>query len=398
MVWKESRTPFGSPSHPVNGYLHLHIEVKAGPTNEQPMYTRKTVPIKNMLRWTRGHSIGFVVLALVPVFLFDIAGLKWLHVPWLPLSVVGTAVAFIVGFKNNASYDRLWEARKIWGGIVNESRSFTVMVKDFVVGNDSSPAELQLLHRELVHRHVAWLTALRYQLRAVRPWENKRASQANKRFRGVVVKVLETEEPFKQAVSSYMSSAELEEIFAKGNHASQILGIQSRRLRELRQQGLINAYEHVAIERTLAELYALQGKSERIKNFPYPRQFATLNYIFVWLFIFLLPYGVMEEFEKIGDHIIADHSTHTAITAGSHRLWQFIGAHFVWFSVPFSAIVSWVFYALEIVGEHSENPFEGGPNDVPITDLSRSIEIDIRQLINDEGIPPAFSWDGGVVL
>lgn len=362
------------------------------------MYTRKTVPISKMLRWTRGHIIGFLALAFVPVLLFDVFELKWLHVPWLPLGVVGTAVAFIVGFKNNASYDRLWEARKIWGGIVNASRSFAVKAKDFVSHDDLSPHELKSIHRELVHRHIAWLTALRYQLRTVRPWENKRASPANRRFQGVVVNVVESNVPIQEAIAGYISVAEQEYVFSKGNQASQILGIQSRRIRELRQRGLVGRYEHVAIEETITELYALQGKSERIKNFPYPRQFATLNYMFVWLFIFLLPYGVMEEFEKIGDHIISDHPAYEAHSGGWHAVWNYIAEHFVWFSIPFSAIVSWVFYALEVVGEHSENPFEGGPNDVPITDLSRSIEIDIRQLIDDDGIPDPIVWNGGVVL
>ena len=362
------------------------------------MYTRKVVPIRWMLRWTRAHIIVFVVLAFIPVFLFDVVGFKWLHIPWLPLSVLGTAVAFIVGFKNNASYDRLWEARKIWGGIVNASRSFAVMVKDFIQNDDVELNELATIHRELVHRHVAWMTALRYQLRTVRPWENKRASPANRRFHGVAIDVMESNVSMKDAMAEYLTSSEWEEVSTKGNHASQLLGIQSRRLKELRQQGALGVFEHVELERAIAELYTLQGKSERIKNFPYPRQFATLNYIFVWLFIFLLPYGLMEEFEKIGDHIVSDHQAHETALAGLHSLWTMIGKHFVWFSIPFSAIVSWVFYALEVVGEHSENPFEGGPNDVPITNLCRDIEIDIRQLIDDDSSPEPLTWNSGVVL
>ncbi|MEX0314084.1 MAG: bestrophin family ion channel, partial [Allomuricauda sp.] len=93
------------------------------------MYTRRIFPIKGVIRWTRRHIFLFLILATVPVFLFDVLRWKWLHVPWLPLGALGTAVAFIVSFKNNASYDRLWEARKIWGGIVNASRSWTIMVK-----------------------------------------------------------------------------------------------------------------------------------------------------------------------------------------------------------------------------------------------------------------------------
>jgi len=362
------------------------------------MYTRKILPLTSVLRWTRGHVFLFLALATVPVFLYDVVGFKWLHIPWLPLSVVGTAVAFIVGFKNNASYDRLWEGRKIWGGIVNASRSFTVMIRDFVVRGEMSEEQSRAVHRELVHRHVAWLTALRYQLRTMRPWENKRDSEGKRRFRGMTIRILESEVPIDEAIAGYISPEESREVFRKGNQASQLLGIQSRRLKELREQESLGVFEHVEMERTIAELFALQGKSERIKNFPYPRQFATLNYIFVWLFILLLPYGMMEEFEKIGDHIIADHSSADEGYGLLHSMWLFFAAHFVWFSIPFSAIVSWVFFALEVAGEHSENPFEGGPNDVPITDLSRNIEIDIRQLIDDHDIPEKLSWESGVVL
>lgn len=138
------------------------------------MYTRRIFPVRGVIKWTRRHIFLFLILSTIPVLLFDVFGLKWLHVPWLPLGVLGTAVAFIVSFKNNASYDRLWEARKIWGGIVNASRTWTIMVKDFI-NNDHSQhilteTQLHAIHKELVHRHVAWLTALRYQLRADKPW------------------------------------------------------------------------------------------------------------------------------------------------------------------------------------------------------------------------------------
>tara|TARA_R110002049_G_scaffold99113_2_gene241655 strand:+ start:3246 stop:3437 length:192 start_codon:yes stop_codon:yes gene_type:complete len=61
-------------------------------------------------------------------------------------------------------------------------------------------------------------------------------------------------------------------------------------------EGLIEDFRHMEMMNLLVEFYALQGKSERIKNFPYPRQFATLNYMFVWIFILLLPFGIMEGF------------------------------------------------------------------------------------------------------
>ena len=103
-------------------------------------------------------------------------------------AVLGTAVAFLVSFKNNASYDRLWEARKIWGGIVNASRTWTIMVKDFITNDHAedklSQEALHNIHKELVHRHVAWLTALRYQLRKDKPWEmHLKNTKSNKEFR-----------------------------------------------------------------------------------------------------------------------------------------------------------------------------------------------------------------------
>ncbi|MCD2259914.1 bestrophin family protein [Psychroserpens luteolus] len=367
------------------------------------MYTRRIFPVKGVIKWTRRHIFLFFILSTIPVVLFDVVGLKWLHVPWLPLGVMGTAVAFIVSFKNNASYDRLWEARKIWGGIVNASRSWTIMVKDFINNDHTkeplSDEKLHTIHKELVHRHVAWLTALRYQLRADKPWEQHlKAGKSNREFREKHYLVCEDTIPIEDVIKDYISENEYNEVFAKGNRASQLLGIQSRRLKELKQNDLIEDFRHMELSNMLVEFYALQGKSERIKNFPYPRQFATLNYMFVWLFIILLPFGIMEGFEDIGQHIVTDLEGHATHTSTLHRIQEFIAQHFVWFSIPFSTLLAWVFHTMEAIGENTENPFEGGPNDVPITNMSRGIEIDIRQLIDDTNIPEPYEWKNDIIM
>ena len=367
------------------------------------MYIKRIFPVTGVIRWTRRHILLFLLIAIIPVFLFDILGLKWLHVPWLPLGVLGTAVAFIVSFKNNASYDRLWEARKIWGGIVNASRSWTIMVKDFINNDHAktnrSDEELQIIKRELVHRHVAWLTALRYQMRAEKPWEmHLKSGKSNKEFKEEHFRVCEDEISIEDAIKPYITVMEYKEIFAKGNKASQLIGVQSKRLKELMNEGLIEDFRHMEMANMLVEFYTLQGKSERIKNFPYPRQFATLNYMFVWIFILLLPFGIMEGFEVIGEHILEDLKKHSVHSSSTHLIQEFIARHFVWFSIPFSALISWVFHTMEMIGESTENPFEGGPNDVPITDLSRGIEIDIRELIDDTDIPKPYVWKNDIVM
>ena len=135
------------------------------------------------------------------------------------------------------------------------------------------------------------------------------------------------------------------------------------------------------MENQIKEFYTLQGKNERIKNFPYPRQFATLNHFCVWIFILLLPFGIMNEFDKIGVVLLDQLES---VDYGAMKLaYEFIARNFVWFSIPFSIVISWVFYTMERIGEVSENPFEGTANDVPITTMARDIEIDLREIIGE---------------
>lgn len=122
------------------------------------MNVGKRYSIKEFIIWSRRDIYKCFFLALVPTALYCF-GWTFIAISWLPVAMLGTAVAFIVGFKNNASYNRLWEARQIYGGIINDSRSFAVKARDFAGGKNSETARL------LFNRHFAWLTFLRYQLR-----------------------------------------------------------------------------------------------------------------------------------------------------------------------------------------------------------------------------------------
>ena len=141
--------------------------------------------------------------------------------------------------------------------------------------------------------------------------------------------------------------------------------MQSAQLKYLLDIGLIEDFRHIELEKMLVEFYTQQGASERIKNFPYPRQYVTLNKWFIVIFIFLIPLGMLQEFEKLGGNLI-------------------------WLCIPFSALSSWIFTTMEKIGESSENPFEGSANDVPITTMSRTIEIDLREMYGEATIPPAI--------
>ncbi len=361
------------------------------------MYIKRKFPLLGMLKWTRRDIYKFILIGAVPVFLYKGLGLYWLHLPWLPIGVVGTAVAFIVSFKNNASYDRLWEARKIYGGIVNGSRSFTLMVNDFISNRHAeSPLtekELFAIRKEMVMRHVAWMTSLRHALRQHKPWEVSRLDKSDVEYMSKI-KVQEWEHTLEEELDAYVSATEKEEILSKKNKQAACLNLQSRHLNKLMDEGLIENFRHMEMQNMMTEFFTLQGKVERIKNFPYPRQFATLNYLFVWIFILLLPLGMMHEFEAIGLMVVDAIQEHMKVhTSPVHIIVEYVGNYFIWVTVPFTVIVSWIFHTMERIGETTENPFEGNPNDIPITTMSRGIEIDIRQMINDDPdlIPPPIA-------
>ncbi|MBK9274218.1 MAG: multidrug transporter [Flavobacteriales bacterium] len=325
------------------------------------MHAGRRFTLTQVLLWTRRDILWYLIFAAIATVLYDRAGWHWLTLPWVPIAMVGTAVAFIIGFKNNASYNRLWEARQIYGAILNSSRSWAIMAIDFVHGPGATAAELQAIRTQLVHRHIAWLHALRFQLRQPRAWEHM-IKVYNREFRSAYRVDEQDGNTLADAIDGLVPQEEKEEVLARANVATQLLARQSRDLRELNARGLLHELRQVEMQNMLVDLYGQQGKCERIKNFPYPRQYATVNLMFVRLFNTLVPFGMLGEFARLG-------------------------SGFVWLTIPFAALVSWVFMLMERIGEASENPFEGGANDVPITALTRTIEIDLREMLGEPEVP-----------
>ncbi|MEB3345346.1 bestrophin family ion channel [Aquimarina gracilis] len=343
------------------------------------MYIKPVYSLKIVLLWTRKYIYFFFLMSIVPVILYDVVGLKWLYLPWLPIGLIGTSLAFITGFKNNASYERLWEARKIYGGIVNTSRLLATMVNDFITNEfvrvERTDKEFFNIKKVIIMRHIAWMTSLRYALRIKKPWETLVGSKSGKEHMKTI-EVKEHELTLQEELHGYLNEDEKEFVLSMTNKQVACLNMQSKHFKELKLEGLIDDFRHMEFNNIIGELFTLQGKVERIKNFPYPRQFATLNLFFIWIFMILLPFGMMHEFHEIG------------LNLGNHEnrcfMNRLIVENFVWMTVPISVVISWVFMLMEKVGDVSENPFEGTRNDVPITTISRGIEIDIREIIGDD--------------
>jgi putative membrane protein len=345
------------------------------------MLVTKNFSFKRIMQFS-GHHLTWLIPVMTSVVLFhEYTDVRWFYIPWLPISLVGTAVAFYVGFKNNSAYDRMWEARKIWGSIINSSRSWGMYVRSFITNQfTESPVsehELNSIHKRLIYRHIAWLYALRSQLLVSTEWEHiqqggmvgRYARKYQRRF-GVG---LVDDEVTKTELTNYLSKEEYDRVINYKNTATQLIDSQSQDLKQIRESGLTEDFRHMELQTLLKDFYDHQGKCERIKKFPIPRQYANMSFVFIAIFIVLLPFGMISEFAKLGE----------------------FG---VWLSIPFNVTIGWIFVMMEIVGDYSENPFEGLANDIPMLSICRTIEIDLKEMLRDEDIPAAIQSRNGVLM
>jgi len=332
------------------------------------MYTKRNYGFWMTFNWSKWPFIyGLIYASTVTLVFYFLQSLYKIDISlnWQPVSVLGIAVAFYLGFKNNSSYDRTWEARKIWGGIVNNSRTFGAAINSFINGPSA-----ESIKKALIYRHIAWLTALRYQLRLSREWEHTEDRIKNRYLPQVCEEYIDRLE---REVIFYISENEYNSYTGKANIATQILATQSLELQRLRDEGYYEDFRHMELHKLISTFYDDQGRSERIKNFPFPRQYASTALWLTMIFAMLIPFGMINIFQSDG-----------------------IGK--LWLSVPFSALVIWIFFLMEKIGDYSENPFEGTYNDVPITSIARAIEIDLREMIHDNNIPSPMKSENGFLM
>ncbi|QNL48210.1 hypothetical protein H8S90_15545 [Olivibacter sp. SDN3] len=340
------------------------------------MIVRKTLNLKAIYEFG-GHHLWWLAawMSLITV-LYHYTHWKWITIPWLPMSVIGTAVAFYVGFKNNQSYDRLWESRKIWGAIINNSRMLATMVKHFVASDTIDQQTLQQLKKRMLYRHIAYLYTLREQLLVPTEWEHVNlrwlfgSYNRKRRDRLWTAYRKELEE---LSTRPYLESEELASYEGLANKATHLIDRQTEDLAKLYRNGCVNMMQHIELQRVLNSFYDEQGKAERIKKFPFPRQYGSFSLVFVSIFVFLLPFGIVAEFSKLGDDV-------------------------VWLCIPFGVLVGWIYVLMEMIGDYSENPFEGLFNDAPMLSICRTIEIDLLQMLGENNIPKPIQPKNGILM
>ncbi len=257
-------------------------------------------------------------------------------------ALLATTLAFFIGFNNNQAYSRWWEARTIWGGLVNDSRSWTRSVLAYTQQPNVSKAgdpRLNDLALRLIRRNISFLHALKKSLR-------------------------NTHEPDYQ---SYLEQADLNRLTRCANIPAALLDLQGQDIQTLRQTGQVDGFAFLALNELLVRFSDSMGKCERIKNTLFPVTYLYFTRVFIWLMIFILTIDIAEE-------------------AG------------IW-SIALGWLIGFVFHVTHLNGLSLMNPFDGNPASVPLDSLVRTVEINVLQTLNSSEIPnPIEAVDGEYIL
>ncbi len=247
------------------------------------------------------------------------------ELPILPMTLLGSALALFLGFRNNNAYNRWWEARTLWGAMVNASRSYGRAVIHLI---DIRPESHDLRHA-LVMRQVAYVNALRCHLRR---------------------------QPALEEIRPFLGEGEAEGLKSAANVPNVILNETAALLSDAMRQGWMDSIRRTQIEQLLVDMSNAQGGMERIKNTPLPREYAYFPTLFVQVFCILLPVGLVDSL-----------GIYTPLA---------------------STIVGFMMLAMDRIGGDLQDPFENRAHDVPLTSICRTIQIDLEQLCGEPDVPP----------
>jgi ion channel-forming bestrophin family protein len=266
--------------------------------------------------------LGYDVAVML---LYQLMHWHWIAMPDVPVALYGSAIGVILGFRNNSCYSRWWEARTLWGAVVNNSRSWARQVTTVMrTGTPTEATELKAMQHRLVYHQIAFVHALRQHLRRLSPWEDLR--------------------PF-------LSEADLNELRDQQNVPLALQHQMGFMLRECQGRGWVDIAHWRALDGTLDDLTDAQGGAERIKNTPMPKQYDYFPQLFVQIYCLVLPLAMVS---SLG-----------------------------WLTPLGSTLVGFIFLALDKIGRDLEDPFDNNVYDVPLTTICDTIEMNLRQMLGE---------------
>ncbi|SHM72738.1 bestrophin family protein [Chitinophaga sp. CF418] len=274
---------------------------------------------------------GSVLPKLLPrlILLFIIAvGVVYFHGTLLtykiplnpaPFTLFGIALALFLGFRNNASYDRFWEGRKLWGALLNDTRSLARQVlsfTNFAEGDKTALGFVQLL--------IACTYALKHQLRGTDAQDDLKKRLSESQFETVM------KARFKPVI---------------------IMRLMAEWVQHLKLKGKIDTIQQAAIDQNLDKLSDILGGCERIASTPIPYSYRVLLHRTVYIYCFLLPFGLVDSLS--------------------------------WFTPFIVTFIAYTFVALEAIADEIEDPFGMEANDLALNEMCRVIEWTLTEMAGE---------------
>jgi putative membrane protein len=285
---------------------------------------------------TLPRTLAFTAFAIVVTYFEEKAEFNAYTLTVAPFTLIGLAISIFLGFRTNVAYDRYWEGRKLWGGLVNVARTFTRQATTLI---DSGSRERDYeVARELTHRVIAFVYALKHQLRKTEPWDD---------------------------LARLLSVEELERLRGQCNIPLAISRMLGERLSDAWRKGWIRDIHMPVFEKSLTEMTAIQGGCERIDNTPVPFAYTTLIHRIVGFYCLLLPFGIVRDVR--------------------------------WMTPLVQLMICHAFFGLDEIGDEIEDPFGIEPQDLPLNAISRTIEINLRQYLDEANVPEPLQPVGRVL-
>ena len=293
------------------------------------MIVPKGPRLSNMVGYVGKPLLLLLIYDLAVVTVYKLLHWTWIAMPHIPLSLFGSAIGIILAFRNQSAYARWWEARTLWGAVVNHSRSWTRQVTTAMMPvNEAEADELKAMQKQMVYHQIAYVIALRQSLRRLEPWEE---------------------------LAPLLSEQELMTLRDSKNVPLSIQQQMGKMLRESQMRGWIDIAQWRAMDASLSDLMNAQGGAERIKNTPMPKQYDYFPKLFVQIYCTVLPLALV-------------------LNMG-------------WLTPVGSTLVGFIFLALDEIGRDLEDPFENTVYDVPLTSITTTIETNLRQLLGETTLP-----------
>lgn len=287
------------------------------------MLLKKKIPMKYVL----GKIKTELILVLVYSIAFELFNYYYdneaIHIPIAIPTIVGTIISLLLAFKSNQAYDRWWEARIIWGAIVNDSRTLLRQVISFYKDPQFSVEAIDF-KENFAKRQAAWCYSLSQSLRDKDPYKS-------------IKKILNKEDYNYVKRHKHVPNA--------------LLLLHAKDLKRANENNKINMYQQVEIDNTLTRLCDSMGKCERIKNTIFPTTYSMYMRFTLCLFIIVLPFS----------------------------LTNLLG----WLQIPLVTTIGVAFFLIEKMAIHLQDPFENKPTDTPMTSISSTIEKNLVQMIHE---------------